>query len=62
MTIGLKVNFYSMVVCNQKGEVKLLKKAATNERSKRVRPESNKKAEGISLAIKSKKGKKKDFA
>ena len=37
-TIALTVNFYSMVAINKKGEVKLLKKAANNDKSKRVRP------------------------
>ena len=52
-----------MVVINKKGQVKLLKKAPTNKRSDRVRPQSNQKADGSSLAIAdSDQGKKGDFA
>ena len=41
--IGLKVNFYSGIVENKKGFIKLLKKATDNKRDQRARPEQNQK-------------------
>ena len=37
-TIYLKVNLYTMVVQNSKGELKAVRKAKTNNRTQRLRP------------------------
>ena len=41
--LGLKVNFYSMVVVNDNGISKMLYSAHTNDRMLRHRPETTKK-------------------
>ena len=48
---------------NKKGEVKAIKKAASNDREQRVRPESTQKADGSSLNLNPSQGQdKQDFA
>ena len=54
-------NMYSMVVLNKKGETKALKKAVSNDREQRVRPDSTQKGDGSSLNLNLSQDKK-DFA
>ena len=42
-SIGITVNYYSCLVTNKQKEWKLVKKAATNNREIRVRPDDNQK-------------------
>ena len=41
--INLRVNFYSCVVKSKTGEVKIFKKAESNDKANRARPENNSK-------------------
>ena len=48
---GFTVNFYSLVVTNSKGETKMLKKADSNDRNERRRPEQSEKSSGEEFKI-----------
>ena len=50
-SINLRVNLYSMLVLNSKGEHKAVRKAKTNNRAQRQRPESSLKSDGSQLNL-----------
>ena len=52
-SINLKVNLYSSVTENMKGELKAIRKATTNNRDIRIRPESTQKSDGSIFNINS---------
>lgn len=45
VTTELKSNLYSLIIINIKGSFKLLKKAKSNNRRLRIRPETNEKSQ-----------------
>ena len=53
VTLNLKINMYSMIMEKDNGHMKMIKKANTNSRDERARPENSEKAVESSLILKS---------
>ena len=53
ITMKLKINMYSMIMEKKNGNIKLIKKANTNSRNDRPRPQNSAKAVESSLILKS---------